>query len=401
MNDSVEIPFARPDIGDAEVEAVVRVLKSGWLTTGSEATSFEQEFRAYTGARHAVAVSSATAGLHLCLEAMGVQAGDYVALSPYTFASSAEVIRYLGAHPLFVDIEADGYNICPDALDRALDVACTDGRTVRVIMPVHMAGKACSMARIRDTAARYGVQVLEDAAHALPASDDTGARIGSRGTAVFSFYANKPVTSAEGGMIATDDEDLAKRVRCMRLHGIDRTVWDRYRVPGAGWAYDVVEAGYKYNLPDVLASLGRVQLNRADETHARRHALAERYAHALDKEPGIELLTGSGQTPEDSRAHAWHLFMICVDPAHRDDIIAYLAEAGIACSVHYRPLHMMSYYQTQYGTRAEDCPRARDRFLGAISLPLFPGLTEDEQDRVIATLKEAVSRSRGSAGARS
>lgn len=393
MSDSPEIPFARPDIGDAEIEAVTRVLKSGWLTTGSEARHFEQEFCAYTSARYAVAVSSATAGLHLMLEAMGVTEGDYVALSPYTFASSAEVVRYLGAHPLFVDIEADGYNICPEALEESLLRAREEGKTVRAVMPVHIAGRACDMERIRQVASRHDLQVLEDAAHALPSSDDTGARVGSRGNAVFSFYANKPVTSAEGGMITTDSETLYKRVMLMRLHGIDRTIWDRYRRPGAGWSYDVVEAGYKYNLPDVLASLGRVQLSRSDETHAKRSALAVRYADLLRRVDGVTVLNDPLADPARADADAWHLFMVAVDPEHRDGIIEYMARQGITCSVHYRPLHMMSYYRTQYGTTSGDAPRACERFLGAISLPLFPGLSEREQDRVVSVLRLAIAES--------
>ncbi|MFP4511002.1 MAG: DegT/DnrJ/EryC1/StrS family aminotransferase [Spirochaetaceae bacterium] len=390
MSDSTEIPFSRPDIGEAEIDAVTRVLKSGWLTTGSEARQFEQEFCAYTSARYAVAVSSATAGLHLMLEAMGVGKNDYVALSPYTFASSAEVIRYLGAHPLFVDIEADGYNICPQALEEALLHAQQSGKTVRAVMPVHIAGRACDMERIREIAANHDLQVLEDAAHALPSTDSTGVRIGARGNAVFSFYANKPVTSAEGGMITTDNEVLYERVMRMRLHGIDRTIWDRYRRPGAGWSYDVIEAGYKYNLPDVLASLGRVQLSRSDETHAMRSALAVRYADLLHRVDGVTVLNNPAKDQARAGADAWHLFMIAVNPEHRDSIIEYMAKERITCSVHYRPLHMMSYYRRQYGTADNDAPRAHERFLGAISLPLFPGLSEREQDRVVSVLGRAL-----------
>ncbi|TVQ27064.1 MAG: DegT/DnrJ/EryC1/StrS family aminotransferase [Spirochaetaceae bacterium] len=390
MSEAAEIPFARPDIGNEEIEAVTRVLKSGWLTTGAEATALEAEFSAFTGSRHAIAVSSATAGLHLALEAFGIEAGDYVALSPYTFASSAEVIRYLGAHPLFVDIEPEGYNICPDALESVLTDTRKDGRRVRAIMPVHIAGHACAMGRIRDIARRFGLPVLEDAAHAIPTSDDTGARVGSQGTAVFSFYANKPVTSGEGGMVTTDDDEIARRVRLMRLHGIDRTVWDRYRRPGAGWSYDVVEAGYKYNLPDILASIGRVQLARAGETHATRARLAHRYSQHLSPVSGVTVRNNPDTDPTLLQTDAWHLYMIEVAQATRDRVIDYMAREGINCSVHYRPLHMMSYYRSRYALHDRDFPRAAARFLGTVSLPLFPGLTEEEQNRVVTTLVRAL-----------
>ncbi len=390
MSEAAGIPFARPDIGTAEIEAVTRVLKSGWLTTGAEAAALEAEFSAFTGSRHAIAVSSATAGLHLALEALGIEAGDYVALSPYTFASSAEVIRYLGAHPLFVDIEPDGYNICPDALATSLAEARKNGRRVRAIMPVHIAGHACAMGRIRDIAIDFDLPVIEDAAHAIPTTDDTGVLVGSRGTAVFSFYANKPVTSGEGGMVTTDDDEIAHRVRLMRLHGIDRTVWDRYRRPGAGWSYDVVEAGYKYNLPDVLASIGRVQLARAGETHSARARLALWYSRHLSSVSGVTVRNNPETKPELLATDAWHLYMIEVAQAKRDRIIDYMAREGINCSVHYRPLHMMSYYRSRYTLHEGDFPRAAARFLGTVSLPLFPGLTEAEQNRVVTTLVQAI-----------
>jgi len=246
------IPFYRPSIGREEEEAVLSVLRSGWLTTGEVTQRFEQEFAARAGVNHALAVSSATAGLHLCLEAAGVGENAKVATTPYTFAATAEVIRYLGADPLFVDIEEDSYNLCPDRLEEAM----LKDPTVAAVLPVHVGGLPCRMEQILDIAAAHRALVIEDAAHCLPREGEGKApgTLGAMG--VYSFYATKPITTGEGGMVVTRDGELARRMSMMRLHGIDRDVWNRYTSQDASWYYEVREPGFKYNLTDLASSLG-------------------------------------------------------------------------------------------------------------------------------------------------
>ncbi|MEE8440550.1 MAG: DegT/DnrJ/EryC1/StrS family aminotransferase, partial [Spirochaetia bacterium] len=258
------IPFARPAFDEREETAVLRVLRSGWLTTASECRAFEREFAAAVGVRHAIAVNSGTAGLHLALEAIGVSRSDRVVTTPYTFTASAEVIRYLDADPLFVDVREDDLNLDPDELNRVLRA----GSNVTAAIPVHIGGHSCRMDEITEHCARAGVPVVEDAAHAFPGTF-AGRPLGTIGEAgVYSFYATKTLTTGEGGMIVTEDDALARRMSIMRLHGIDREVWDRYTSSRPSWEYQVVEAGYKYNMPDILAAIGRVQLEKsASFTH--------------------------------------------------------------------------------------------------------------------------------------
>ncbi len=388
------------------------MLDSGWLTTGEEAARFEEEFAHATGARHAIACTSATAGLHLALEAAGVDRGDRVAVTPYTFAATAEVIRYLDADPVFVDIQTDSPNMDPVALERVLDLAKRDGGgRVSAVIPVHMGGLPCDMPAIRAVAGAMGAAVLEDAAHAFPAAyeeerdnspkDENTAHapaapgstmipVGSRGTAVFSFYANKPLTTGEGGMITTDNEQLASRIRLMRLHGIDRPVWNRYRTPGHTWEYDIIAAGYKYNMPDILAALGRVQLSRSRELHESRRMHAHAYIDGFQRIAAKQIEQGKLTIPTRRRGHAWHLFTVQVAAECRDRIIAELAEREIGTSVHYKPLHMMSYYHDRYGLTEGDFPNAADRFRKSISLPLYPDLHGDERQFVIESVTAAV-----------
>ena len=393
---STPIPFARPSITDAEKAAVNRVLDSGWLTTGDEAARFEQEFAEAVDARFAISCASATAGLHLAIEAARVGRGDRVAVTPYTFAASAEVIRYLDADPLFVDIAPDSPNMDPEALGEALARAATDGGgRVSAVIPVHMGGLPCDVPAIREAAHAHGATVIEDAAHAFPAAyerhDGSMVPVGHSGTAVFSFYANKPVTTGEGGMITTDDDELATRIRLMRLHGIDRPVWNRYRTPGHSWEYDVVAAGFKYNMPDILAALGRVQLSRGRELHRCRCTHAAAYIESLQRIADDRPRRGRLVLPQQHRGHAWHLFSIHVAPECRDRIIADLAAQGIGTSVHYKPLHMMSYYRDRYRLEEADFPNATDRFRKSISLPLYPDLRSDERRFVIESVSRAVS----------
>jgi len=381
-----DIPFARPDIGEGEKAAVLRVLDSGWLTTGSEAPAFEREFRELVGCRHALAVNSATAGLHLALEAAGVGPGDVVLTTPYTFTATAEVIRYVGAEVAFVDIDPVDGLIDPSLLEpaiRRLKEIRDPGRPAAVI-PVHLGGAVCAMDVIAETCSTHGLFLLEDAAHALPSKTANG-HAGTLGDAgVFSFYATKPVTTGEGGMICTDSDDLAKRISIMRLHGIDREAWERYRSPDASWYYEVVEAGFKYNMPDILAAIGRVQLSRAQQMLDRRRQIARRYRQELSS---CDFLT----LPQERDGHAWHLFPVRFETdslgCTRDRIIRALRNEGIGTSVHYIPLHLMPYYAKRYRLSPEDFPVSLDRYRNTVSLPIYPSLKEIEVERVIEAVR--------------
>jgi dTDP-4-amino-4,6-dideoxygalactose transaminase len=378
------VPFSRPALGREEEEAVLAVLRSGWLTTGEVTARFEEEFARYVGARHALALNSATAGLHLSLEAVGVGPASVVLTTPYTFAATAEVVRYLGADPVFVDIDRASLNIDVSRLEESLEKLAAAGRRVSAIIPVHVAGLPCAMEAIRSLSLRYHVPVVEDAAHAFPVLHG-GRFVGTLGDAgVYSFYATKTITTGEGGMVATDRDDVAARVRIMRLHGIDRDVWNRYSAPGAGWKYDVVAPGYKYNLTDLAAAIGRVQLSRARQFLDRRRAIARRYLLELG---GLDFLC----MPASGENHAWHLFIIRVRPESlgltRDECVERLHERGIGVSVHFIPLHLMTYYRTRYGLEPEDFPVALEAYRGCISLPMSASLTDDDVDRVIAAVK--------------
>jgi dTDP-4-amino-4,6-dideoxygalactose transaminase len=377
------IPFARPSIGREEEQAVIAVMRSGWLTTGEVALAFEQEFARFVGCRHALALNSATAGLHLCLEALAVGRGSVVITTPFTFAATAEVIRYLGADPLFVDIDADTLNIDPAAVERGLEACRSAGRPVSAILPVHVAGLPCDMERIGELARQAGVPVVEDAAHAFPVRS-AGRFAGTLGDAgVYSFYATKTITTGEGGMVATDRDDLARRIRVMRLHGIDRDIWNRYTSGDASWKYDVVAPGFKYNLTDVAAAIGRVQLTRAQDLLGARRRIALRYLDAFSRLDCLVLPRAAGE-------HAWHLFIVRLrDGAlsiDRDRFIGELQDRGIGASVHFIPLHLMTYYRSTYGLRPEDFPAAMDCYRGCLSLPVYPSMTDDEVDRVTAAV---------------
>jgi dTDP-4-amino-4,6-dideoxygalactose transaminase len=379
------IPFFRPSIGPEEEKAVISVLRSGWLTTGEVAERFEKEFAAFIGVRHALAVSSATAGLHLALESLGVGHGDAVITTPYTFAATAEVVRYLGADPLFVDIRSDSMNIDPEAVESALKRCRAEKRRVSAILPVHVAGLPCDMGMLTDIAGRYGVPIVEDAAHAFPVRI-SGRFVGAMAQAgVFSFYATKTITTGEGGMLVTDRDEIAARARIMRLHGIDRDVWNRYTTPEASWRYDVVAPGFKYNLTDIAAAIGRSQLAKAEDFLFRRTSIARRYQDGF---AGLDFL----ELPVPAASHAWHLFIVHIVPnkltVDRDAFAKELTRRGIGISVHFIPLHIMSYYRRRYGLRPESFPQALESFRTCISLPLSPSLSDEDVDRVITAVKE-------------
>jgi dTDP-4-amino-4,6-dideoxygalactose transaminase len=386
------VPFSRPTIGKEEEDAVLAVLRSGWLTTGEVAARFEAEFAAYVGARHALALNSATAGLHLSLEALGVGPGSIVLTTPYTFTATAEVVRYLGADPQFVDIDRSTLNMDPAALEAALEGLMKSGRQVSAIVPVHVAGLPCDMGAINALSVKHGVPIVEDSAHAFPVRQG-GRFVGTLGDAgVYSFYATKTITTGEGGMVVTDRDEVARRVRVMRLHGIDRDVWNRYKEPGASWKYDVVAPGYKYNLTDIAAAIGRVQLAKANDFLERRRQIARRYIAAFS---GLDFLS----LPRDAKDHAWQLFIIRLKEKKlsigRDRFIEELQRRGIGVSVHFIALHLMSYYRDRYTLKPGDFPAALECSRSCISLPISASLTEDETERVISAVVETGKELRG------
>jgi dTDP-4-amino-4,6-dideoxygalactose transaminase len=377
------IPFAKPDIGETEIEAVVEVLKSGWITTGQKSAEFEKRFEALLGDDAiAIAVNSATSGLHLALEAIGIGPGDEVIIPSLTFTATAEVVRYLGGNPVLVDVDERTLNIDPDCIRAAITP-----RT-RAIVPVHYAGLPCDMTAIFAIAAEHGLRVVEDAAHALPATHH-GRLVGALDSdvTVFSFYANKTMTTGEGGMVVTRNADLAKRMRVMRLHGIDRDAFDRFRSKTPAWYYEVVAPGFKYNLTDIAAAMGLAQLDRLDGFQARRVKLAERYREALSDLPLILPCWG-----DQGDQHAWHLFVLRLnDEAQRrgltrDALIDHLSERGIGTSVHYVPLHRQPYWRDSLGTRPEDFPVTEAAYTAMVSIPLFTAMSDDDQEHIIDSL---------------
>lgn len=383
MTSSEFIPFAAPSIGQEEIDEVIATLESGWLSTGPRCARFEEDFAKYLDTDSAtIAVNSATAGLHLALESAGVRPGDQVIVPTYTFTATAEVVRYLGAVPVFADIDPDTLNLDTEHTASLLD----QHDRVSAIMPVHIAGLVCDMAAIRRLASQHGAVVVEDAAHALPAVG-AGERVGERSElAVFSFYATKGITTGEGGMVVVADPDRADRVRTMSFHGISRSVYDRHLSSRPAWHYDVVAPGYKYNMSDIAAAIGIHQLAKADVFLERRTEIARRYFDAFADLP-LQLPPKGGL----SDVHSWHLFIIrLVTEAldlDRDGFIAEMAEARVGTSVHFIPLHLHPYWADFTGLSRGDLPAAVDAYSRAVSLPIYPGMTDDQVERVVATVR--------------
>jgi dTDP-4-amino-4,6-dideoxygalactose transaminase len=376
------LPFALPEIGDEEIAEVLDTLRSGWLTTGSKAKRFEEDFGTFIGGEvEAIAVTSATAGLHLALEAVGVGPGDEVITTSYTFTATAEVVRYLGADPVFVDIDPSTLN-----MDHARVEAAVTERT-KAILPVHFGGLACDMEAILGIARRHGLKVVEDAAHALPTTY-RGKLIGSleSDATVFSFYATKTITTGEGGMVVTRDKAIADRCRVMRLHGISRDAFDRYTSKKPSWYYEVVAPGFKYNLTDLAASLGIHQLRKAWKFRERRAEMAAIYDEAFKELP---LVVPPHPPPGDQ--NAWHLYVVRFSDAAkvgRDRFIERMMEKGIGCSVHFIPLYLHPYWKERYHLKPEDFPQATKAFERAVSLPLYAKMSGNDQERVIAAVRE-------------
>lgn len=379
-----QLPFALPEIGEEEIAEVVSTMRSGWVTTGPKAAQFEADFATFVGGdAHAIAVNSATAGLHLGLEALGVGPGDEVITTVHTFTSTAEIVRYLGADPVFVDIDPETFCLDPNQIEAAITP-----RT-KAIIPMHFGGRAAPMERLFEIARRHGLRVMEDAAHALPTTCG-GKLVGSLGSdvCVFSFYANKTMTTGEGGMLVTRDPSIAARARVMRLHGISKDAFDRYTSKTPAWRYEIIAPGYKYNLTDIAAAMGIHQLKRVHEFQAKREKIAHFYNEALN---GLPLILPPG--PEKEDLHAWHLYVVrlsagCRVP--RDEVIERLFAAGIGCSVHYIPLHLHPYWRDTYQLRPEMFPHSQKAYENTISLPIYSRMTEDDAQRVVEALRQAI-----------
>ena len=369
------IPFSRPWIDDTEIEAVSQVLASKWISTGNRVREFERAFAEYLGVKHAIAVSSCTAALHLSLVVAEIGSEDEVITTPYTFTATAEAIRYVGAKPVFVDIHPDTLNIDTTKIEQAITP-----RT-KAILPVHIAGIACDMDAIQDICRNHNLVLIDDAAHAIP-TEYKGQSIGSIGDlSAFSFYANKNLTTGEGGMITTNSDAFAKPLRTMRLHGIDKDAWTRQSQRDI-WRYDITTEGYKYNMTDIQAAMGLCQLMKLNKQHERRRNFAKIYQTELAKFPQISTPTA----PNNPREHSWHLYIIQLHTGKRDEFVASLSEANVECSVHYIPLHLFEFYQEQYGYRVGDFPCAEAAFERVVSLPLHPGLAEGDIHTVIETI---------------
>ncbi len=382
----LKVPFHHAAVGEEEAQAASEVIHSGWLTMGPKTFEFETEFAKYVGAQQAIAVSTGTAALHLSLEAAGVQPGDEVLLPTTTFTATAEAVTYLRARPMLVDIDPVTMNMDPE------DAARRITPKTKAIIPVHLGGQPCDMEEIGRLAQAHNLRIIEDAAHALP-SEYRGKRIGQISEfTCFSFYATKTLTTGEGGMITTDNLEAAERMRLMRLHGIERDAWKRYRGDGS-WSYEVLEAGFKYNLTDLQSAIGLVQLARCDALKQARERIAKRYSDAFSSCEELVI-----PTIRQDRGTSWHLYVLRLRLDNlnidRNDFIEALHRRGVACSVHFIPLHLQPYYRRAYGYQPGDFPRAEREFHSCLSLPIYPGMAEMEIHHVIRAVLNTTAESR-------
>ena len=384
----MNIPFAKVPLAGNELELIQEVLESGWLTTSSKASLFEVQFSEFVGAKYACAVNSGTSALHLAAEAVGVKPGDKVLVPALTFTSSAEVIRYMGGHPVFLDVEYGTGLISPEILEKALE-EYTD---IKALVLVHYGGQAARMTTvdghgILDICRRNNIKLVEDAAHAFPTKYD-GRFIGTFGDVTcFSFYANKTITTGEGGMLVTDNKHIYERVKNMRLHGINRDIWNRYHANETSWEYDVIAPGFKYNMPDINAAIGVAQLKKAEFWRAQRQRCAAYYYKNLKGIPCIDL----PECKDSMENHSWHLFTIIIhpgSPVSRNEFIVRMSEANIGTSVHYKPLYRMSYYKKKYQLSSEKYPNTERIWAGTVSLPVYPELEENELEHICNVVRK-------------
>ena len=380
------LPFALPDTDEAEIQAIAEAVYAGWLTTGPKTGQFEADFAARVGAKHAIAVNSCTAAMHLALEAIGLQAGDEVITTPYTFAATAEVVHYFHAKPVLVDVRPEDFNLDPTRLEAAITP-----RT-KAIIPVHIAGLPVELDEIHTVAHKHHLWVIEDAAHAfLTLYKDRS--IGSLSDfTCFSFYATKAITTGEGGMVCTENDAWADRCRIMALHGISHDAWKRYTAEGR-WYYEIIAPGYKYNLTDVAAAMGLAQLRKAQTMWQRRLAIAQRYNRAFEDLPELQI-------PHDRLdcQHAWHLYMLRLNldrlSINRMQFVAELRQRNISTSVHFIPLHLHPYYRETYGYRPEDFPIAYREYLREVSLPIYSKMSDADVQAVIDSVAEVARQYR-------
>ena len=423
----MNIPFYKPSLGDEEINEVVDTLKSGWLTTGPKTKQFERDFAGYLGQKHAVAVNSCTAALHLALEAIGLKAGQGVLVPTMTFAATAEVVRYFNARPILVDCRAEDFNLDVADAERKLQSALTAGQSVAGIIPVHYGGQIGDVAGVRSLADRYQLKVIEDAAHCCPAyyrngkaesgkqkaeiaeEMDRDAALNSQPStfnpqpsdawlpvghdadiSCYSFYANKTITTGEGGMACTNNDEYADRMRIMSLHGISKDAWKRFTAEGS-WYYEIIAPGFKYNLTDIASAIGIHQLRKADRFHRRRTELAAHYSEALKD---VEEIVRPKTQPD--RIHSWHLYAIRLKlerlKIDRAQFITELQQRGIGTSVHWLPLHMHPYYRETYGYAPQDLPVAASLYPGLVTLPLYPDMSGEDVIRVCDAIKQILAQ---------
>jgi len=403
------LPFSLPSIGEEEIAEVIDSLRSGWITTGPKTKRFEEQFREYIGAKHAIAVNSCTAGLHIALTALGIGPGDAVISTPMTFCSSIHVIEHVGARPILVDVEPDTLNIDPERIEEELKSQIPNSKSkIRAVLPVHYGGQPCDLEAIYTIAARHNLPVVEDAAHAVGAAyhghkigslANSQLAIGNSQVTCFSFYATKNMTTGEGGMITTADDELAERMRLLSLHGMSRDAWKRYTSTGS-WYYEVLLPGYKDNMTDIQAAIGLHQLRKLPQFQARRREIVHRYNEAFSQFDEFQIPT---ERPEVE--HAWHLYVLRLDlerfPAIRNPkseirnrFIEELKARNIGTSVHFIPVHLHPYYRDRYGYKAEDFPVAYREYQRMVSLPLYPRMSDQDVEDVIEAVVDVVKRYR-------
>jgi len=369
-----QIPFALPLIGEEEISSVVDTIRSGWLTMGKKTFEFEEAIANYTGAKYAVALNSCTAALHLSLIASGIKPGDEVITTPFTFASTGNVIVHSGARPVFVDIDSETCNINPDKISEAIT------SKTKAIIPVHYAGQPCNMRAIMEIAEDNNLVVIEDAAHAIGAEYHKK-KIGNLGNPTcFSFYATKNMTTGEGGAITSNDFEFVEKVRKLRLHGISKDAWKRYA--GGSWKYDIELCGWKYNTTDINSAIGLYQLKKIDEFNDIRKMYAGIYTR------GLQNINNLGIFSKHYEDHVFHLYPVLAPEKHRDAFIELLSLRGVSCSVHFIPLHLHSFYQSEYGYKRGDFPTCESIYDREVSLPLYPKMTEEDIKYVINSVKE-------------
>jgi dTDP-4-amino-4,6-dideoxygalactose transaminase len=392
------VPFYKPSIGEEEINEVTDCLRNGWLTTGPRVKQFEAEFSRYLRHHHSIAVNSCTAALHLALEAIGLKASQVVVVPTMTFAATAEVVRYFDATPLLIDCRPEDLNMDVADARRKIELALERGQEVVAIIPVHYGGQIGDVQGVAELARDYRLKIIEDAAHCCPAfyRDQENAPWQSVGSSAeiscYSFYANKAITTGEGGMACTESDDYAERMRLMSLHGLSRDSWKRYTGEGS-WYYEIIAPGFKYNLTDIAAAIGIHQVRKADGLHQRRTQRAKLYTELLSD---VEEIILPRTMP--NRIHSWHLYPIRVQNAalERDEIISELKSLGIGTSVHWMPLHMHPYYRETFGYKISECPNAASIYPELISLPLYPDLAPDQVEGVCKALKDIIAASRTS-----